>query len=195
MNVFDQDKEFLQDRDLLELAHRVRRLPDHEPPADLTAAIMGRIDPCPGLIFPRLRQWLLRPRTFTITPMRLVPALALGAAMLVIAPWIWSLSPQAPAPVSDARHMSIVFTLAAQDARSVALIGSFNRWDPSGFEMRRTPLDNVWVIEVPLPPGRHEYAFLVNEENVVADPDATFTKSDGFGNRNSVILVNNETQI
>ncbi len=48
---------------------------------------------------------------------------------------------------------------------------------------------NRWVLKVRLPMGRHEYAFLVNGEKVVPDPEAVLYEEDGFGQRNAVLLL------
>jgi hypothetical protein len=44
------------------------------------------------------------------------------------------------------------------------------------------------VVEVPLEPGRHEYAFVVDGERWLADPAAPTTGGD-FGTPNSVVTV------
>lgn len=45
-------------------------------------------------------------------------------------------------------------------ARSVAVVGSFNEWDPSAHRLRRE--SDEWTIAVSLPPGRYAYLFLVD---------------------------------
>ena len=82
-----------------------------------------------------------------------------------------------------------IFTFHAPHARAVSLIGSFNNWNPTGSEMHFREDGNVWVLEIRLQEGRHEYAFLVDGEVVAPDPNSTFSQSDGFGNRNSIIFV------
>ena len=46
-------------------------------------------------------------------------------------------------------------------ARSVALVGAFNRWDSAAHPLRRDP-DGWWTTAVWLPPGEYEYLFLVD---------------------------------
>ena len=63
------------------------------------------------------------------------------------------------------------FVLVAPRAASVALVGDFNDWDPG-----RTPLHpaatGVWSVNVPLQPGQHQYAFVVDGKDWRPDPAA-----------------------
>jgi len=52
----------------------------------------------------------------------------------------------------------------------------------------------AWMLEAELPPGDHEYLFLVNGERLVPDPLAPLTRDDGFGNRNSIMFVVGENE-
>jgi len=46
----------------------------------------------------------------------------------------------------------------------------------------------VWSVTLPLSVGRHLYAFVVDSQ-WIADPHAPLAPDDGFGHRNSVVLV------
>jgi hypothetical protein len=48
---------------------------------------------------------------------------------------------------------------------------------------------NSWIIEIAIPPGEYEYAFLIDNQQSVVDPKADFYKKDGFGSRNSIVFV------
>jgi hypothetical protein len=80
------------------------------------------------------------------------------------------------------------FVLVAPDAESVALVGDFNDWSPSGTRLIRQAGDGVWWINVTLPPGRYRYAFIVDGENWRNDPNAPAAE-DEFGRANSVITI------
>ncbi len=63
-----------------------------------------------------------------------------------------------------------LFTVAAPGARDVAVVGDFSAWQPiSLFDHDR---DGVWSVTVALPPGRYEYAFVVDGRWVGQDPVA-----------------------
>ncbi|MFQ5512226.1 MAG: isoamylase early set domain-containing protein [Candidatus Krumholzibacteriia bacterium] len=83
-----------------------------------------------------------------------------------------------------------VVTLTYRDlgANSVAVIGSFNGWSPVNSGMRRAGNGN-WEISLHLSPGRYSYRFLVNNDEQVLDPHSAYDEPDGYGGKNSVLVV------
>ena len=69
----------------------------------------------------------------------------------------------------DGTH-SVLFQLALRDAESVAVVGSFNEWEKTA--LRDEDGDGTWEVIIPMPPGRYEYAFLVDGSWRGQDPDA-----------------------
>jgi hypothetical protein len=80
------------------------------------------------------------------------------------------------------------FELSAPSASRVALVGSFNEWNPVATPLERDAASGKWVVSLRLPPGRHVYAFVVDGD-VTADPAAPRAADDDFGSTNSVVLV------
>jgi hypothetical protein len=80
------------------------------------------------------------------------------------------------------------FAFLAPDAHRVSLVGDFDGWSPAGRPMRRATDGRTWEIDVPLPPGRHAFAFLVDGV-LHADPAAARAVDDDFGVPSSVIVV------
>jgi hypothetical protein len=78
------------------------------------------------------------------------------------------------------------FLYVAPQAQRVALVGDFNGW--SAKSMTRLDDTGTWMIELPLPPGRFSYAFVV-DDTLVADPRAPSSTDDDYGVANSVVLV------
>lgn len=117
-------------------------------------------------------------------------ALAAGFGALMVLGGIGlgrSLTAPQVAAATDTVHV-VRFVLSAPGARSVAVAGDFNGWSREA-----TPLEDVagsgqWVVTLPLAPGRHEYAFVVDGERWVADPFAAVTR-DEFGQESSVLRV------
>jgi hypothetical protein len=73
-------------------------------------------------------------------------------------------------------------------ARSVSLVGDFNQW--LGGESPLTQLEGgLWTASIPLTPGRHVYAFLVDDTLVVADPRAPKAGDSDYGQEGSVVMV------
>lgn len=74
-----------------------------------------------------------------------------------------------PAIAADGTH-SVLFQLALRDAESVAVVGSFNAWEKTA--LTDEDGDGTWEVTLTLPPGRYEYAFLVDGSWRGQDPDA-----------------------
>ncbi|HKV73068.1 MAG TPA: isoamylase early set domain-containing protein [Gemmatimonadales bacterium] len=85
------------------------------------------------------------------------------------------------------RGRAVRFALQSQ-AQQVALIGDFNDWDPSATPLTRQ--GGEWSATVALKPGRYRYAFLVNGNQLEADP-AGPAATDEFGGPASAVTVAN----
>ncbi|GAB1343314.1 isoamylase early set domain-containing protein [Gemmatimonas sp.] len=89
-----------------------------------------------------------------------------------------------------APQVPVQFLLDARDipaAANVSVVGDFNEWSVSAAPL---VLDNgVWSTTLPLAPGRHVYAFVVNGERWLADPRAPQATDADFGRPGSVIIV------
>jgi 1,4-alpha-glucan branching enzyme len=53
------------------------------------------------------------------------------------------------------------FTCHAPNARAVCLAGTFNQWNTKATPMKKGADDN-WATAIELPPGRHEFKFVVD---------------------------------
>lgn len=79
------------------------------------------------------------------------------------------------------------FVIYQPEARSVAVMGSFNRWQ--ALEMEPAGTQGYWEISVPLQPGEYRYSFLLDDGRQVADPTRMVHEQDDFGGQNSIISV------
>jgi hypothetical protein len=172
---------------------------------DLTASIMGRLPQTPSEdahpaprswartplaagVHRRISAWLWTPRA-----MRLRPAYGVAAVLaLLLAAFVMrsnNLSLQERLRMAEANAgagtIFVQFRLDAPQASAVQLVGSFTGWKPAYTLKQASP--GVWSILIPLTPGVHDYAFLVNGK-WVADPAAPAV-DDGFGGANSRLLV------
>ena len=177
------------------LIERIRQLRDHKMPQDIAASVLARLAPKRLPLWRRLLIWFRTPRTLTLRPIQLVPGLVGAMALIwLVASGIFDSGPSV-SPMPGAAQVTVAFSLDRPSAESVSLIGTFNHWKPDGYALIPHPSSHIWTLEIGLPPGRHEYAFLVNGKQVVSDPNAAFYKMDGFGTLNSVIFTNfDETQ-
>lgn len=74
------------------------------------------------------------------------------------------------------------------NAKQVALVGDFNGWSETATPMVRRGRDGTWSASVPLPPGRHTYAFVVDGTRWLVDPLAPQVAGSDFGPTNAVIV-------
>ena len=208
----DRDDEML-DRAAAEL----RRAPALDP--ELNARIMGAVRaearamraPLPRRIARDSWRWLREPRTIAWTPLQagaiaagLVVA-AMGVGMAVGGSGTGRETPLAAAggsggvaPANGAlaagRTSGVVtmqFVLVAPEARSVSVVGDFNGWDAAATPLVRASgaAGGVWTVTVPLAPGRHEYAFVVDGSRWMPDPAAPPALGEDFGAPSSVVTV------
>ena len=83
------------------------------------------------------------------------------------------------------------FVYADAAAKSVALIGDFNRWDPSATPLTRSAA-GTWSRTLRLTAGRHEYAYLVDGKRWVTDRVA-HESHDAFDVASSVLSTSSAT--
>ena len=70
----------------------------------------------------------------------------------------------------------------------ITLFGSFNGWDRGNLPMKEIKGTGVYEVEVPLEPGRYEYKFWGDGEEIV-DPNNPNKKPNGMGDFNSLFNV------
>jgi hypothetical protein len=170
--------------------------------------VMSALDPSSASLRPgrTSKPWLLRPRTFYVSPLaglavaagivavitmsvlRTVPnselaAVSSGSDTSFVLPPASAFVPVAAAPALYAAP----FTYIDRNARSVAVVGSFNDWDPTKGVLSQSS-DSVWSGNIMLAPGRYEYQLVVDGK-WIADPSAQQRSESEFGTANSVLMV------
>lgn len=88
------------------------------------------------------------------------------------------------APETEELMVSFVFT---GHHESVCLSGDFNGWSSESHCLERK--GDEWSIQLVLPPGSYRYVFVINKRDWVCDPEALIKEDDGFGRKNSVLLI------
>ena len=125
-----------------------------------------------------------------------------AAALLVVSitrPWQPEVAPPAGAPSAERAPVPVGTTTASGEgirfdltlpnvAAEVALVGDFNGWDAHATPMIRRRDDGAWSAKVPLPPGRHVYAFVVDGRRWLVDPLAPQVPDEGYGPANAVVV-------
>lgn len=176
------------------------RLPQLSPGRDFATRVLARAAPeRPGLLA-GLREWLLAPHDLHWN----LAGAAAAACVLAVSVWglgRWTAPPSPssppgePAPaVADAKPIDsqpqvlVQLVLVQPGARSVAVAGDFNGWNPERSPLREVK-EGVWSGLVPVSPGRHEYMYIVDGRDWVTDPYARDVRLDGFGSKNAVLDV------
>lgn len=145
-----------------------------------------------------------RPRTLRAP---LVAAIAVAAAVIGFVAGARALGrdalrPAAPAGAATAAtpaafspreaeaelRIPTTFVLERAHARHVRLVGDFSGWEAQAIPLEREAGSSLWSVTVPLPPGRHVYAFMVDSVWTV-DPRAPTTRDPDFGVTGSVVIV------
>jgi hypothetical protein len=178
-------------RDDDDLITALRGLRETTPPPSLVPRVMKRIaEPAPITFW----SWLRKPRRLELrlSPLSVAAMALAGAALIAVLVGNGSRQEgtryvvQVPAATEGATVV-VRFTLQAQGAHKVAVAGDFNDWSPSGTELVRDG-DGKFAATLRLPPGAHEYMFVVDGQ-WVTDPAASELRPDGFGRTNAVLRL------
>ena len=107
-------------------------------------------------------------------------------------PSVTAPSVDASLAVRDARSAglrTVQVVLRAPAAMRVSVVGDFNGWDASANTMMRDPVSGLWSHTLALRPGRHVYAFVVDDSIWMRDPRSPKATDQDFGRPGSVLLV------
>ncbi|HEY8795955.1 MAG TPA: isoamylase early set domain-containing protein [Gemmatimonadaceae bacterium] len=180
-----------EDDVLVQAAGELRR-PLRIDAALFDARVMDEVLRGPTGLRERMAQ-LARPRTIRVSPLAALAA-ALVFAVAIAGSALYLSAPRGHAVTADiARTGSgsplVQFGFVAPHASSVALVGDFNNWDPKATPLRAASTGGVWSVEVPIQPGRHLYAFVVDGSVWHPDPAAPQASGEDYGEPNSALTV------
>jgi hypothetical protein len=173
---------------------RLSALKSITPPPSLVPAVMQRIAEPPPVTF---WSWLRRPRRLELRVSPLgglfvgaAAALALFAVSLDRSrgPLDTGAATVAHQNAPASETVLVRFVLSARGARSVAVAGDFNAWDPGQTVLVDSDGQGTFVATVPVRRGQHEYMFLVDGK-WMTDPGAAETRPDGFGRANAILRL------
>lgn len=148
----------------------------------------------PHVIPPRRRSaagWLMRPQRLRVSPLVGLAAAAAFATIITGATLAvtWHGRPAPGVAVASASRDVVRFVIAVPGARSVALVGDFNGWNPVSTPLASDAAGRVWTVSLPLSAGTYQYAFVVDGRVWMADPTAAVKLEDEFGAPSSVLTV------
>lgn len=84
---------------------------------------------------------------------------------------------------------TVQFVFRSPDAQRVSVVGDFTEWDARRLVMTRDSSSGLWSASMALLPGRHVYAFLMDDTVWVRDPRAPSAPDADFGRPGSILLV------
>ena len=143
---------------------------------------------------PSIIRWAWVPATlvaalalFIMLPARHVPVTTPSASSSRTPPPAIQTSRTPVTGVQEPNTVRYRFTVKANEVREICLAGDFNQWKVCDAPLSRVA-EGVWSITIDLPRGRHEYMFVI-DGRWVTDPNAMGYSTDGFGNRNALLVV------
>jgi hypothetical protein len=89
----------------------------------------------------------------------------------------------------DAAPIPTQFVFNSSRAHRISVVGDFNSWNPSNAPMLRSPDGELWSVTIPIAPGRHMYAFMVDDSLFTLDPTAPNARDPDLGTKGSIIIV------
>ena len=192
MRQHDEPADALPDDDVLALAAAELRRPLRIDAALFDARVMDEVLRAPRGFRERWAQ-LARPRTIRVSPLAalaatLLIAVSVAGSMLYGRDSRASTEARGAAPTHAGAPL-VQFGFVAPHAASVALVGDFNDWDPKATPLRAASTGGVWSVEVPIQPGRHLYAFVVDGAVWRPDPVAPQATGEDYGEPNSALTV------
>jgi hypothetical protein len=138
----------------------------------------------------RLKKFLFRPHTIE---WNMATSLASAAMLVIVFLGYGTIGNEHD--LSESKRSNIVnvrFMYQSGDAKHIALSGNFTQWQPA-YSLQKNSTGE-WFIDVPLKPGRYEYQFVIDGKQWLADPNSIQYQDDGFGGKNSIIVVSETTQ-
>jgi hypothetical protein len=156
---------------------------------------MRRIEREPRSMAARIAAWLFQARLVPISPAVAGVAVAALAALILVRP-----APPPPVTlpseaVGDGPVRVVTrFVLVAPGAQTVHVTGDFTSWSREGFPLEDLRGSGIWTGDIALPPGVHQYTFVVDGNEYLADPSAVLQVDDGFGQTNSILVVPEEDE-
>lgn len=174
---------------------------NEEPGGDLTDKIMRalpeRPDPLP------FHRWILQPIRVPAWALGALGLLLVGGTLYIGRVGVTEVKPVVPATASAAAtamatdkeeacpvpRVMVRFLLKAPEASKVSLAGDFNDWSVEQTALSDEDGNGIWTVTVPLQPGRYQYKFLLDGKKWVVEPDAPAYQSDGFGGKNSLLVI------
>ena len=91
-------------------------------------------------------------------------------------------------PLPACARKRVRFALSAEPGSQVFVAGTFNNWNAIANPLKDNPDSGHFKAALRVPPGKHEYRFVVNGVWAM-DPTCADWAPNGYGSLNSVLHV------
>ena len=166
-------------------------------PADFTQNIIAKISQEKIQIQSSWMDHLKKQVSIPQFSFRMAGAAAITAIFVFLAfTFLFNFSglPEQPGEKEAAAHqVEVTFTISGIKANQIAVAGDFNGWNTSANQLEDPDGDGIWTGKMYLKPGRYEYMLVVDDGKWVTDPNAKVYADDGFGSKNAVLFINNNS--
>jgi hypothetical protein len=113
-----------------------------------------------------------------------------AAASDVVAPAAAASDARLATRTGDAVAPQVVeLVFRAPNAHRVSVVGDFNGWNAHADALTRDPASGLWSGMITVRPGRHVYAFVIDDSDWARDPRTPAAADADFGRPGSVLLV------
>jgi hypothetical protein len=89
----------------------------------------------------------------------------------------------------DAAPIPQQFVFNSSRAHKISVVGDFNRWNPTSTPMVLASDGELWSVTIPIAPGRHTYAFMIDDSLFTLDPAAPKARDPDLGADGSIRIV------
>jgi len=174
----------------------IKSLPEVSAPTDFTKKLMSKI----SQIKEEERERIIPAWQISLKNLWSVPKYGYGlAGILTVAvfcffAFTFLFHPSVPSGQGETlAQVEVTFTISGIEAKNIAVAGDFNGWSISANKLEDPEGDGIWTGKMYLKPGRYEYMLVIDNSKWVTDPNAKVYADDGFGSKNAVLFINNNS--
>ena len=175
----------------------IKSLPEVSTPSNFTENLMAKISREEIQIQSTWMDRLKKQVTIPQLSFRFAGAAAITAVFVFLAFTFLFNFPGLPGQPGQkeavAHQVEVTFTISGINANQIAVAGDFNGWNTSANQLEDPDGDGIWTGKMQLKPGRYEYMLVVDDGKWVTDPNAKVYADDGFGSKNAVLFINNNS--
>jgi len=175
----------------------IKSLPEVSTPLNFTENLMAKISREEIQIQSTWMDYFKKQVTIPQLSFRFAGAAAITALFIFLAFTFLFNFPGLPGQPNQneavAQQVEVTFTISGIKANQIAVAGDFNSWNTSANQLEDPDGDGIWIGKMQLEPGRYEYMLVVDDGKWVTDPNAKVYADDGFGSKNAVLFINNNS--